>query len=78
MVADLLIEAHMDDPLEGRPSVLESEGHGGIAILIERRDERRFDLVVLFEGYLVIARVTIEEGEQFTAGGGVYNLVYPR
>ena len=26
----------------------------------------------------MIARVTIEEGEQFTAGGGVYNLVYPR
>ena len=26
----------------------------------------------------MIARVTIEEGWQFTAGGGVYNLIYPR
>ena len=26
----------------------------------------------------MIARVTIEDGEQFTAGGGVYTLVYPR
>jgi len=25
----------------------------------------------------VIARVTVEEGEEFTAGGGVYSLVYP-
>ena len=32
----------------------------------------------MLEKDLVIARVTIEEGEQFTAGGGVYNLVYPR
>ena len=59
----------------GRPGILESQGHGGIAIRIERRDERRLDLVVLLEGYLVIAGVTVEEGEQFTAGGGVYNLI---
>ena len=26
----------------------------------------------------MIAGVTVEEGEQFAAGGGVYNLVYPR
>ena len=26
----------------------------------------------------MIARVTVKEGEQFAAGGGVYNLVYPR
>ena len=62
----------------GHPGILESERHGGIAIRTERHDERRLDLVVFLEGYLVIARVTIEEGEQFVAGGGVYNLVYPR
>ena len=62
----------------GRPSVLESKGHGGIAIRTKRCDERRLDLVVLLKGYLVIARVIVEEGEQFTASGGVYNLVYPR
>ena len=26
----------------------------------------------------MIAGVTVEEGEQFAAGGGVYNLVYSR
>ena len=26
----------------------------------------------------MIAGVTVEEGEQFTASGGVYNLEYPR
>ena len=26
----------------------------------------------------MIARVTVKEGEQFAASGGVYNLVYPR
>ena len=26
----------------------------------------------------MIAEVTVEEGEQFAAGGGVYNLIYPR
>ena len=35
VVAYLLIEAHLDGPL----GVLESEGHGGIAIRTERHDE---------------------------------------
>ena len=26
----------------------------------------------------MIVRVTIEKGEQFAAGGGLYNLIYPR
>ena len=77
-MADLLIEAHLDGPLIGHPGVLESKGHGGIAVRTERRDERCFDLVVFFEGYLVISGVTVEEGEQFVASGGVYNLVYAR
>ena len=50
-----------------RPGILESEGHGGVAIRIEGRDERRLDLVFLLEGDLVIAGVIIEEGEQFVA-----------
>ena len=78
VAADLLIEAHLDCPLVGRPGVLEYEGHGGIVVRTERRDERCFDLVILFEGYLVIAGVTVEEGEEFIAGSGIYNLVYPR
>ena len=38
IVADLLIEAHLDGPLVCRPGVLESEGHGGVAVRTERRD----------------------------------------
>ena len=77
-MAYLLIEAHLDGPLVCRPSVLEFEGHGGVVVGTERRDERRLDLVFFLEGDLVIAKVTIKEGEQFVAGGGVYNLVYLR
>ena len=62
----------------GRPGILESERHDGIAVRTKRHVERRLDLVVFLEGYLVIAGVTIEEGEQFVASGGVYNLVYSR
>ena len=41
-------------------------------------DERRLDLVFFLEGDLVIAGVTVKEGEQFVAGGGLYNLIYLR
>ena len=77
-MADLLIEAHLDGPLIGRPDVLESKGHGGVAVRTKGRDERRLDLVFFLKGDLVIAGVTIEEGEQFAASGGVYNLIYLR
>ena len=39
VVAYLLIEAHLDYPLVGCPGVLESKGHGGIAVRTERHDE---------------------------------------
>ena len=78
VAAYMLIKAHLDGPLVGRPGVFESEGHGGIALCTKRRDERCFDLAVLFEGYLVIAGVIVKEGEEFVVGGGVYNLIYPR
>ena len=62
----------------GRPDVLEPEGHGGVVVCTEGRDERHLDRVFFLEGHLVIAGGTVEEGEQFAASGGVYNLVYPR
>ena len=49
-----------------------------VAVRTERRDKRCLDLVIFLQGYLMIAGVTVEEGEQFTASGGVYNLFYPR
>ena len=73
-----MIKAHLDGPLIGRPGVLETEGHGGVAVCTEGHDEQCLDLVFFLEGDLVIARVTVEEGEQFAAGGGVYNLIYLR
>ena len=78
VAADLLIEVHLDGPFIGHPGVLESEGHGSVAICTEGHDERCLDLVFFLEGDLVIAGVTDKEGEQFIAGGGVYNLVYLR
>ena len=73
-----MIEAHLNSPLISCPGVLESEGHSGVAVCTEGRDERCLDLVLFLEGDLVIAGVIVEEGEQFAAGGGVYNLVYPK
>ena len=35
-------------------------------------------MIFFLEGDLVIAGITVKEGEQFVGGGGVYNLVYPR
>ena len=37
--ANLLIEAHLDGPLIGRPSILESEGLGGVTVHTEGRDK---------------------------------------
>ena len=39
VAADLLVEAHLDGPFVGRPDVFKFEGHGGVAIRTERRDE---------------------------------------
>ena len=39
VAADLLIEAHLDSPLISRPGILESKGHGSVAIHTEGRDE---------------------------------------
>ena len=69
--AYLLVKAHLEGPLVGHTGVFESERHGRVAIRTKRRDERCFDLVVLFEGYLVIAGVTVEEGEEFAASGSL-------
>ena len=66
-MADLLIKAHLDSPLISRPGILESKGHGGVAVRTEGRDEQRLDLVFFLEGDLVIAGVTVKEGEQFAA-----------
>ena len=40
-----------------------------VAVGAERRDERRLDLIVLFESDLVITRVAIEKGKELATGG---------
>ena len=45
VVADLLVEAHLDGPLIGCSGILESEGHGCVAESTEGRDERCLDLI---------------------------------
>jgi hypothetical protein len=42
-------------------SVFESEGHGGVTVGVEWCNEGHFDLVLLFQGDLVITRITIQK-----------------
>ena len=39
VVAYLLVKAHLDGPLVGRPDVFEPERHGGVAKHTKRHDE---------------------------------------
>ena len=41
--------------------ILQLEEHGLVCICPERCDERRLDLIFFLEGYLMVARVTIEK-----------------
>jgi hypothetical protein len=59
----LVLETVLDGTLVCGPRVLEPERHCRVAIGTERRDEGRFDLVVLVESVLVITRVAIEKGQ---------------
>ena len=62
-MANLLVEAHLNGPLIGSPSVLESEGHSFVVVCSKRCNERRLYLVFFLEGDLMIARVTVKERE---------------
>jgi hypothetical protein len=55
--------------------VLQSKPHFHIAKIAERSDERGGRLVWLSEGYLVIARVGVQETVELTPSHEVYNLV---
>jgi hypothetical protein len=58
----LILEIVLDGTLVCGPHVLEPERHCHVAVGTKRRDEGRFDLVVLVESDLVITRVAIEKG----------------
>ena len=72
MVGEALLHA----PLVGGTSVLQTERHGYVAVRTIRGDERGCELIGLFHRDLVIARVGIQKGEDFTTRGGVDYLVY--
>jgi hypothetical protein len=54
-------------PLVCSPHVLESERYGDIAVRPKRGDERGHGLVELFHHNLVVAKISIKEGEGFAS-----------
>jgi hypothetical protein len=64
----LVLETVLDGMLVCGPRVFDPERHYCVAVGTERRDEGRFDLVILVKSDLVITRVAIEKGQQLLAG----------
>jgi hypothetical protein len=59
---------HYDDFLQpmllsAHPLAQSNYGDNKCMHMLQRVDERRFDLILFLEGHLVVARVVIEEGE---------------
>jgi hypothetical protein len=65
----------LDGLLIGGSSILQPERHCSISTCSKGGDEHRFDLVLLLESFLMIARVAVKEGEQDAASRGVDDLV---
>jgi hypothetical protein len=63
-------------PLVCSPRVLEPERHGDIAVRPKRGDERGHGLVRLFHHNLMVARMSIKEGEDFASQGRINYLIY--
>jgi hypothetical protein len=78
VLANLRLYALLDGLLVNRSSVLEAESQGHVAVDAVRRYERRVFLVRDLQGYLVIARVAVEEARQGTPSGGVNDLINVR
>ena len=76
--AYLLLEHPVYQPLIGSSCILEPEHHHTITIGSLRCDERGLFLVVWVHIDLVLAGEGIHETEEFMAGCGVYDEVYPR
>jgi hypothetical protein len=63
-------------PLVCSPRVLEPERHGDIAVRPKWGDERGRGLVKLFHHNLVVARISIKEGEDFASCGRINYMIY--
>ena len=64
---DLVDEALLHAPLVGGASVLQAERHCYIAVRTIQGDERGCELIGLFHRDLVVARVGIQKGKDFTS-----------
>jgi hypothetical protein len=71
----LVRKAQLDGLLIGGSCILQPKRYCSISICSKGGDERCFDLVLLLESYLMIARVAVEEGEQDAASRRVDDLV---
>ena len=68
----------MNCPLISCPGVLEPERHSLVAESSIWRDEGCLDLILFFQGDLVIPRIAIKEIEQCVASGAVNYLIDAR
>ena len=76
--SNLLLEAVLHHALVGCACVLEAEKHCGVAVEPKWGYERRFLFILFLHPYLVVTRVSIQEGQASAPGGGVDDLVDSR
>ena len=74
----LIVKVELNRSLICGSSVLQPKGHSLVSISSILGDERSLDMVIFLEGNLVVARVTIKEGEQGAADNRVNDLVNAR
>ena len=75
VAAKLREQEFLHAALEGGTGVLQAKRHGDVAIHPKGRDEGRLQGVGRVQLDLMIARVSIQEGQELTPGGGVDDLV---
>jgi hypothetical protein len=63
ILIELLLEAFLDSSLICGAGVLQPEGHGRVAVRVERGDERGLLLVFFLDRDLVLPGVAFEEAE---------------
>ena len=71
----LIVKVELNRSLICGSSVLQPKGHSLVSISSILGDEHSLDMVIFLEGNLVVAQVTIKEGEQGAADNRVNDLV---
>ena len=78
VAAELRQQAFLHAALEGGASFLQAEQHGDVAICPKGHDEGRLQGIGRVQLDLVVAGVSVQEGEELAPGGRVDDLVDPR